>query len=358
MFRSQQITRLLLEKEELDDCLLNADHSEWYCIDRNAVTSYMQKKFHQFSMDDGVETFLNDSRETSNSLCLQACLFLLLILFTSFLFRFFDGINIRVLYKFQVWYTFLTSFLSIVLTKTSINGVLGRGGMHLFSLSQLQEFLDVSAEWVSHDKELLDLGAGDGQITTIMAQLYRTVSVTEASKIMEWRLKQRGFKVVPMNMWYQYGTYHLVSALNLLDRHYNPSLLLAQLHSVTLRSESLLLLTVVLPLHQYVEFHPTSRANRPDVKITIKGETFEEQAGSLVADILEPAGFELLKWGKLPYLSEGDFRRVDPTPFYHLDDAVFLLKPRKTSSAGNGSSDIFTEDSVLNRDFTSFQNCN
>ncbi|VIO88064.1 Uncharacterized protein BM_BM14758 [Brugia malayi] len=306
MFRSQQIARLLLEKEELDDCLLSDDHSEWYCIDRNAVTSYMQKKFHQFSMDDGV------------------------------------------------WYTFLTSFLSMVLTKTSINGVLGRGGMHLFSLSQLQEFLDVSAEWVSHDKELLDLGAGDGQITTIMAQLYRTVSVTEASKIMEWRLKQRGFKVVPMNMWYQYGTYHLVSALNLLDRHYNPSLLLAQLYSVTLRSESLLLLTVVLPLHQYVEFHPTSRANRPDVKIAIKGETFEEQAGSLVADILEPAGFELLKWGKLPYLSEGDFRR----PFYHLDDAVFLLKPRKISSARNGSSDIFTENSVLNRDFTSFQNWN
>ncbi|VDM22804.1 unnamed protein product, partial [Wuchereria bancrofti] len=186
MFRSQQIARLLLEKEELDDRLLNADHSEWYFID-------------------------------------------------------------RVLSKFQVCYTFLTSLLSMVLTKTSINGVLGRGGMHLFSLSQLQEFLDVSVEWVSHDKKLLDLGAGDGQITAIMAQLYRTVSVTEASKIMEWRLKQRGFKVVPMNMWHLSGTYHLVSALNLLDRHYNPSLLLTQLHSVTLRSESLLLLTVVLP---------------------------------------------------------------------------------------------------------------
>ncbi|VDO30604.1 unnamed protein product [Onchocerca flexuosa] len=111
-------------------------------------------------------------------------------------------------------------------------------------------------------------------------------------------------------MWHQSGTYHLISALNLLDRHYNPSLLLAQLHSMTLRSKSLLLLAVVLPLHQYVEFHPTNRTNRPDIKISIKGKTFEEQAGSLVTDILEPAGFELLKWGKLPYLSEGDSRRV------------------------------------------------
>lgn len=83
---------------------------------------------------------------------------------------------------------------------------------------------------------------------------------------MEWRLKHRGFRVVSMDMWHQSGTYHLISALNLLDRHYNPSLLLAQLHSMTLRSKSLLLLAVVLPLHQYVEFHPTSRTNRPGTK--------------------------------------------------------------------------------------------
>ncbi|VBB27088.1 unnamed protein product [Acanthocheilonema viteae] len=280
MFRSQRIARLLLEKEEVNDRLLASDRSQWYSIDKTTLTSYMLKKFHQFSMDKDVETFLNSSLETSNSLCLQ------------------------------VYYTFLTSLLSVVLTKTSINGVLGRGGMHLFSFSQLQEILDVSAEWISCDKRLLDLGAGDGQITAIMAQLYRIVSVTEASKIMEWRLKQRGFRVVRMDICQQSGTYHLVSALNLLDRHYNPSLLLTQLHTITLRSESLLLLAVVLPLHQYVEFHPTSRTNRPDVKISIKGRTFEEQANSLVADVLEPAGFELLKWSKLPYLSEGDFKRV------------------------------------------------
>ncbi|VDN38375.1 unnamed protein product [Gongylonema pulchrum] len=109
--------------------------------------------------------------------------------------------------------------------------------------------------------------------------------------------------------WHLTGPYHLVSALNLLDRHYNPSLLLAQLHSLTLRSNSLLLLAVVLPLHQYVEFHPAKRTNMPDTKILLRGKTFEEQACSLVSDVLEPAGFLLLRWGKLPYLCEGDFRR-------------------------------------------------
>uniref|UniRef100_A0A0R3RPM1 Methyltransferase-like protein 9 n=1 Tax=Elaeophora elaphi TaxID=1147741 RepID=A0A0R3RPM1_9BILA len=340
MFRRQQIARLLLEKEELDNRLLSGDHSEWYSINRTAVPSYMLKKFHQFYMDEDVETFLNNSLETSNSLCLQ------------------------------VYYAFITSLLSMILTKTSINGVLGRGGMHLFSFSQLQEFLDISIGWTSYNKKLLDLGAGDGQITAVMARLYRIVSVTEASKVMEWRLKQHGFKVVPMDMWHQSGTYHLISALNLLDRHYNPSLLLAQLHLMTLRSESLLLLAVVLPLHQYVEFHPTSRTNRPgiickiisqilakctfvacstNIKISIKGRTFEEQASSLVADVLEPAGFELLKWGKLPYLSEGDFRR----PFYHLDDAIFLLKPINMSPGGSSFVDILPKNLVPNRDFIS-----
>uniref|UniRef100_A0A915PPK1 DREV methyltransferase n=1 Tax=Setaria digitata TaxID=48799 RepID=A0A915PPK1_9BILA len=327
MFRGQRITRMLLEKEEMDHRLLASDHSEWYCIERTAITPYMLNKFHQFCIDDSMEKFLQNSLETSNSICLQ------------------------------VYYALVTSMLSIALTKTSINGILGRGGMHLFSLTQLRKFLDIPPEWVSYDKKLLDLGAGDGRITATMARLYGTVSVTEASKVMEWRLKQYGFTIVPMDTWHQSGTYHLVSALNLLDRHHSPTLLLDQLHSLTLRSNSLLLLAVVLPLHQYVEFHPTERTNQPDIhsyffpdtKILVNGETFEEQAGSLVVDVLEPAGFELVKWSKLPYLSEGDFGG----PVYHLDDAVFLLKPKNTSSTGSIFSALSSQNSIFSRDFTS-----
>lgn len=168
-----------------------------------------------------METFLNDSLEISNSLCLQVFLFLLLLLYLP---RFSEGFNMRLLshhwsdkkficnriknygercwilclekiifqgplksysqlfrskiciltlscfklcfslffkfwikkalYKFEVCYALLTSLLSVGLTKTSINGVLNRGGMHLFSCGQLQEFLDVSIEWISHDKKV------------------------------------------------------------------------------------------------------------------------------------------------------------------------------------------------------------
>lgn len=52
MFRSQQIARLLLEKEELDDCLLSDDHSEWYCIDRYVTEITIQMKKRQISLMD------------------------------------------------------------------------------------------------------------------------------------------------------------------------------------------------------------------------------------------------------------------------------------------------------------------
>lgn len=197
---------------------------------------------------------------------------------------------------------------------------------------------------------------------------------------MIWRLRQRGFTVVSKDDWFTSGNYHLISALNLIDRHYNPSLLLSQIHSLASRSNSLVLIAVVLPFHQYVEFHPSRDTNRPgiyrahrvknpinkvvfviwntdevlflcsttqnlwfqsciichgwgdkhndesierivwigsicnvkisDSIIVLKGETFEEQASSLMNDVFVPAGFHLLKWGKLPYLCEGDSKRV------------------------------------------------
>lgn len=123
---------------------------------------------------------------------------------------------------------------------------------------------------------------------------------------MEWRLKQRRFRVVPVDSWQQSETYHLVSALNLLDRHYNPSLLLAQLHTITLRSKSLLLLAVVLPLHQYVEFHPTRRTNRPGTTCKIP---LEVPARSSFAIFLQVGQHKLFLFVNLHYLLlDGVFR--------------------------------------------------
>uniref|UniRef100_F1L8Y9 Methyltransferase-like protein 9 n=1 Tax=Ascaris suum TaxID=6253 RepID=F1L8Y9_ASCSU len=196
--------------------------------------------------------------------------------------------------------------------------------MFIFSTDQFREFMQIPSDWNEFDKYMLDLGAGDGRVTSVLAQFYKNVAVTEASKVMEWRLAQRGFRVLPLDKWTNIsGPLHLVSVLNLLDRHFDPVALLGDLYRLTSRTNALLLIAVVLPIRQYVEFHPTRKTTNADSKINVTGETLEEQASSLVEQVFIPSGFELIRWGKLPYLCEGDQNRA----YYKLDDAVFLLRP-------------------------------
>lgn len=78
---------------------------------------------------------------------------------------------------------------------------------------------------------------------------------------MEYRLRQKDFHVLPKEDWKSKGPFQLISALNLLDRFFDPDMLLADIHEVALRDGAQVLLGVVLPLSQYVEFHPAGRGN-------------------------------------------------------------------------------------------------
>lgn len=217
--------------------------------------------------------------------------------------------------------------LSLFTTKTNINGILNRGHMHIFSTSQLQKFMDLPSDWNSIDKSVLDLGAGDGVVTEKLSTFYKNVYTTELSPVMQWRLKKKGFKVIDAQTWFEHEIIKekkvdLISVLNLLDRHYNPKLLLSQLHEVSLHTGAPILMAVVLPIKQFVEFHPLSQKYTADTSISVKGRTFEEQAQSLINDIFIPNSFEVIKFSKVPYLCEGDHVKA----YYRLTDALFLLK--------------------------------
>ncbi|VDK47118.1 unnamed protein product [Anisakis simplex] len=321
MYRGHRIAQMLLAKEQSDEYLLSVDRAQWYHVDHSKLASspQMNEKWHQFYMDRETEQFLEDSFDTSNAICLQ------------------------------VYYALASAVLSMMMSKTSINGVLNRGGMFIFSTQQFHEFMRIPDDWDEYLKYMLDLGAGDGRVTSTIANFYKHVAVTEASQVMEWRLRQRGYKVIPMNEWTKIDEpLDLVCALNLLDRHYNPMVLLNDLYRLTSRTNSLLLIAVVLPIRQYVEFHPNRKTNHAeelsvsDSRITVEGETFEEQATSLVEKVFEPAGFELVRWGKLPYLCEGDHAKA----YYKLDDAIFLLKPNplhQLNSTDQGDSTVSYE---------------
>ncbi|KAE9415147.1 hypothetical protein Angca_004520 [Angiostrongylus cantonensis] len=211
--------------------------------------------------------------------------------------------------------------------------------MFLFSTKQLRYFLNIPTEWNPIDKRVLDLGAGDGRVTKKLAAFYANVHTTEMSQVMEWRLRSRNFIIEDVEAWSSslYG-FDLISVLNLLDRHYNPRKLLRDVYVAALRSNCSVLVAIVLPIDQYVEFHPSKRTNRADVRLKVKGNTIEQQASSLVENEFIPLGFQVVRWTKLPYLCEGDLNR----PFYVLEDVVFLLHPLPTETLRLSSSNGFT----------------
>jgi hypothetical protein len=89
----------------------------------------------------------------------------------------------------------MLSVLKIFMSQTSVNGLLQRGSMFVFSVSQFQLLLDFDQTYGGLKlKSLLDLGAGDGETTIKMAPCFENIYATEMSYTMQWRLQQKGFK--------------------------------------------------------------------------------------------------------------------------------------------------------------------
>ena len=70
--------------------------------------------------------------------------------------------------------------------------MLGRGSMFVFSRAQFQKLMGISENWRA--KRLLDLGAGDGKVTSVMEPHFDEVYVTEQSRTMRWTLQKKGYK--------------------------------------------------------------------------------------------------------------------------------------------------------------------
>ncbi|KAL3275722.1 hypothetical protein HHI36_020470 [Cryptolaemus montrouzieri] len=189
--------------------------------------------------------------------------------------------------------------------------------MFVVSLAQFLKLLRSDGDW--HRDTFIDLGAGDGAVTSHMAPLFNEIYVTEVSSTMRTLLAGKGFKVLEVDEWDIDRKYDLIACLNLLDRCNNPIQLLKQIRQA-LKPNGLVFLAVVLPFSAYVEIG--SRNHRPEELLPIIGSTFEEQVLSTVEDVLIPNGFEVQSWSRVPYLCEGDLRQS----YYWLDDAVFILK--------------------------------
>ncbi|XP_009975484.1 PREDICTED: methyltransferase-like protein 9 [Tauraco erythrolophus] len=261
----------------------------WYVCNTEQLSESLQPIFVQSYLDQGTQIFLNNSIEKSGWLFIQ------------------------------LYHSFVSSIFSLFMSRTSINGLLGRGSMFVFSPEQFQRLLKINPEWKSH--RLLDLGAGDGEVTKVMSPHFEEIYATELSETMIWQLQKKKYRVLGINEWQNTGfQYDVISCLNLLDRCDQPLTVLKDIRSVLEPTRGRVILALVLPFHPYVE--NGGKWEKPSEVLEIKGHTWEEQVNSL-PEVFRKAGFAIEAFTRLPYLCEGDMYN----DYYVLDDAVFVLKP-------------------------------
>ncbi|XP_019870274.2 protein-L-histidine N-pros-methyltransferase [Aethina tumida] len=281
------LARALYQKQQHDEFLSHFDKKIWYQCDLKRLPDDLASKFVQLHPDDETNKFLIRSEEKSDWI------------FT------------------QLWHSLVKFFLSWFMTHTAINGWLQRGSMFVVSQPQFLKLVREKEGWVGDT--LLDLGAGDGEVTAHLAPLFNKVYATEACATMRGLLQRKGYQVLDLDNWYEDRKFDVISCLNLIDRCDKPLEILKQIRQ-SLRPDGRVLLAVVLPFSAYVE------SGAPDFKpqelLPINGSTFEEQVRSAVHEVFAPAGFEVESWSRVPYLCEGDLQQS----YYWLDDAIFVLK--------------------------------
>ncbi|RNA32722.1 methyltransferase 9 [Brachionus plicatilis] len=303
-----RLTKLMLEKMDNDNFLSQIDHNLWYIIpDLDQLTS-IQHCFVQFNEDLQTKNFLDNCIEKSE--------------------HFFT----------QLLHSFVLSFLQYFMAITSINGLLQRGSMFVFSEDQFKNLIDFRGE--NKLTNLLDLGAGDGEVTSKMAPFFQNVYTTEMSTTMRWRLQHKGFQVVEVNEWDKirsgsgedsFVKFDAISCLNLLDRCDKPLSLLKQMKKA-LKPNGLLIVALVLPYKPYVEYNPDNKPSEDLLEVWSPGfcvnnepckmNKVNKQIKHLIENVFEPIGFELTKFTRLPYLCEGNLAQS----YFYLIDYVFIFK--------------------------------
>ncbi|GAB9475638.1 hypothetical protein Gpo141_00012726 [Globisporangium polare] len=220
--------------------------------------------------------------------------------------------------------TVLGAFYSL----TDVNGMLGRGQMFVLSRAQIKQLLHREQRIGG---SLLDIGAGDGNVTESIASLVDKVTSTEVSGPMVKSLNQRGFNCVQtadLDHEFVQGRqpYNVISLMNVLDRADKPWTMLKQIRSMLHPENGLFLLAVVLPFSAFVEsgtqrLAPTEKLNMRGGRCQ-EGASFEAAVSVLLKNVLQPAGFKLVQFSRVPYLCRGDLRQ----PYYVLSDAIFVLQ--------------------------------
>ena len=202
--------------------------------------------------------------------------------------------------------------------------------MFIFSEEQLRLLLGNPI--FKKNSLMIDVGAGDGNVTSRAARFFDVVVATEVSTPMLMRLACRGFCAVKCeelrSTAFGEGCYDAVFLLNLLDRVSRPTEVLLNAKKM-LAPDGLLVIGLVLPFCPFVEsgtkkLPPEETLEGMRGGFCCEGASFERSLEKFVLDVLAPLGLGLVRWTKLPYLCAGDSIK----PFYLLNDAILVLRMR------------------------------
>jgi 2-polyprenyl-3-methyl-5-hydroxy-6-metoxy-1,4-benzoquinol methylase len=256
-----------------------------YCCNLSAVSSTVRDAFRQMSFDDEARCFVERRFETPHGWLLTAT------------------------------HGWLRHFAS----DFDINGWLGTYPLHLLSPPQWTALLGRS--FATH----LDFGAGNGDLTTSVANLTEHTLTTERARAMRAVLRRRGFECLasdaPASLRSELGSrrFDLVTCLNVLDRTSHPLSLLRALSSL-LQPSGYLVLAVPLPLEPF--YYAGARTRTPAEPLGLSGDDWEGQCSSLAGRVTADENLELVAACRAPYVSGGDARRR----LYVLDDAVLVFR--------------------------------
>ena len=184
---------------------------------------------------------------------------------------------------------------------------------------------------------LLDVGAGSGRITALLAPYFDQVYATDVAGAMVNRLKTRGFHAVQTDniatAFPKSKTFDIICFLNVLDRCSKPFTLLRDIRDRLRSRDSRVILATPLPLNPSVEdLSTTGKWVSPLEKLptTYKGvcpycdkspNAFEKALLILEEAIAIRTGFQVEAVTRVPYLSQGDAHK----PLYQLDDVIMVL---------------------------------
>jgi len=116
--------------------------------------------------------------------------------------------------------------------------------------------------------------------------------------------------------------FDVVAALNLCDRIDAPVTLMSQLKRALKPGTGVLILAIVVPFRPFVEGADGTRTKPSETVDAPSSGSWEAGVEALWENLIAPAGFELIRLARVPYISEGD-HLFDA---YVLDDAVFVLR--------------------------------